>query len=42
MDGKYIEPFRLGLSVLGGVTLFLAGLIRSSFYYEECFYGINR
>ena len=35
VDGRYIDPFRLGLSCLGGITLFLAGLIRCSLYYDQ-------
>jgi hypothetical protein len=35
VDSRYIDPFRLGLSCLGGITLFLAGLIRCSLYYDQ-------
>jgi hypothetical protein len=42
VDGRYIDPFRLGLSCLGGITLFLAGLIRCSLYYDQWGRGRDR
>lgn len=41
VDSKYIKPFRTGLSVLGGITLFLSFLIRSSLYYSPCTQHMN-